>query len=56
HIAALLGMKSIEPHVIAYTAVQLHFALSSCNAWCLIHEDFDYVKFYKNILLFFEDT
>ncbi|KAL4061869.1 hypothetical protein V8B97DRAFT_2027062 [Scleroderma yunnanense] len=24
--------------------VQLHFALSSCNAWCLIHEDFDYNK------------
>ncbi|KIM63189.1 hypothetical protein SCLCIDRAFT_24545 [Scleroderma citrinum Foug A] len=56
HVAALLGMKSIDPRVIAYTAVQLHFALSSCNAWCLIDEDFDYVKFYKNILLFFEDT
>ncbi|KAL4068796.1 hypothetical protein V8B97DRAFT_2024710 [Scleroderma yunnanense] len=56
HVAALLGMKSIKPHAIAYTAVQLHFALSSCNAWCLVHEDFNYVKFYKNILLFFKDT
>ncbi|KAL4069525.1 hypothetical protein J3A83DRAFT_4095442 [Scleroderma citrinum] len=56
HVAALLGMKSIKPCVIAYTAVQLCFALSSCNAWHLIHEDFDYVKFYKNILLFFKDT
>ena len=34
----------------------MHFALSSCNAWHLIDEDFDYVKFYKNILLFFKDT
>ncbi|KIM62962.1 hypothetical protein SCLCIDRAFT_24554 [Scleroderma citrinum Foug A] len=56
HVAALLGMKSVDPRAIAYTAVQLRFALSSCNAWCLIDEDFDYIKFYKNILLFFEDT
>ncbi|KAL4071706.1 hypothetical protein J3A83DRAFT_4188172 [Scleroderma citrinum] len=51
-----LLVQSIKPHAIAYTAVQLCFALSSCNAWYLIHEDFDYVKFYKNILLFFKDT
>ncbi|KIM51531.1 hypothetical protein SCLCIDRAFT_33351 [Scleroderma citrinum Foug A] len=56
HVAALLGMKSVNPHAIAYTAVQLCFALSSCNAWRLVDEDFNYVKFYKNILLFFEDT
>ncbi|KIM65384.1 hypothetical protein SCLCIDRAFT_49880, partial [Scleroderma citrinum Foug A] len=35
---------------------KLRFALSSCNAWHLIDENFDYIKFYKNILLFFEDT
>ena len=34
----------------------MRFALSSCNAWRLIDEDFNYAKFYKNILLFFEDA
>ncbi|KIM54426.1 hypothetical protein SCLCIDRAFT_31116 [Scleroderma citrinum Foug A] len=55
HVAALIGMKSVSPRAIAYTAVQLHFALSSCNAWHIIDEDFDYEKFYHNITTFFED-
>ncbi|KIM63735.1 hypothetical protein SCLCIDRAFT_116469, partial [Scleroderma citrinum Foug A] len=54
HVAALLGMKSVSPHVIAYIAVQLCFALSICNCWCIINEDFDYQKFYSNIILFLE--
>ena len=33
---------------------QLRFVLSSCNCWCIIDEDFDYQKFYSNIILFFE--
>ena len=28
HVAALLGMKSVDPHVIAYTAVQVG---NTCN-------------------------
>ncbi|KAI6157033.1 hypothetical protein BKA82DRAFT_4509570 [Pisolithus tinctorius] len=56
HVAALLGMKSICPRAIAYTAVQLRFALSSCNSWRIVDEDFDYEKFYNNMITFFEDV
>ncbi|KAI6032140.1 hypothetical protein PISMIDRAFT_640672 [Pisolithus microcarpus 441] len=52
HVASLIGMKLVAPHVIAYTAVQLRFALSSCTSWCI---DFNYEAFYNNILTFFED-
>ena len=72
YIAALIGMKSVSPRAIAYTAVQvsivtgktkkdfteienkLRFALSSCNSWRVVDEDFDYDKFYHNITTFFE--
>ena len=33
---------------------KLRFALSSCNSWHVIDEDFDYDKFYHNITTFFE--
>ncbi|KIK74692.1 hypothetical protein PAXRUDRAFT_44681, partial [Paxillus rubicundulus Ve08.2h10] len=33
HVAALLGMKSVQPRAIAYIAVQLRFSLSSCRSW-----------------------
>ncbi|KIO00463.1 hypothetical protein M404DRAFT_16375 [Pisolithus tinctorius Marx 270] len=56
HVAMLLGMKSICPRAIAYTAVQLRFALSSCNSWCIVDEDFDYEKFYNNMITFFKDV
>ncbi|KAI6146256.1 hypothetical protein BKA82DRAFT_4330403 [Pisolithus tinctorius] len=59
HVAMLLGMKSICPHAIAYTVVQLsklHFTLSSCNSWCIVDEDFDYEKFYNNMITFFKDV
>lgn len=55
HVASLIGMKSVAPRAIAYTAVQLRFALSSCTSWRVIDEDFDYEVFYNNILTFFED-
>ena len=71
YVAALIGMKSVSPHAIAYAAVQvsinrktekdfteienkLRFALSSCNSWRVVDEDFDYDKFYHNITTFFE--
>ncbi|KIM50306.1 hypothetical protein SCLCIDRAFT_34424 [Scleroderma citrinum Foug A] len=56
HVATLIRMKSVSPRAIAYTVVQLRFALSSCNAWHIINEDFDYEKFYHNITTFFEDV
>ena len=35
---------------------KLCFALLSCNSWRIIDEDFDYAKFYNNIMIFFEDV
>ncbi|KAL4073617.1 hypothetical protein J3A83DRAFT_4370904 [Scleroderma citrinum] len=55
HVASLLGMKSVFPCVIAYTAVQLWFTLSSCTSWHVIDDNFDYGAFYYNIITFFED-
>ncbi|KIK74186.1 hypothetical protein PAXRUDRAFT_37048 [Paxillus rubicundulus Ve08.2h10] len=54
HVASLLGMKAVGPRTIAYVAVQLHFALSSCGSWRIVDEDFDYEQFYNNIIMFFE--
>ncbi|KIM70500.1 hypothetical protein SCLCIDRAFT_101205, partial [Scleroderma citrinum Foug A] len=56
HVAALIGMKCVSPHAIAYTAVQLWFALSSCNSWRIVDDDFDYDQFYNNIITFFENV
>ncbi|KIK76228.1 hypothetical protein PAXRUDRAFT_170574, partial [Paxillus rubicundulus Ve08.2h10] len=54
HVAALLGMKSVSPRAIAYIAVQLRFALSSCGSWRIVDGEFNYQKFYNNIVHFFE--
>ncbi|KAI6164767.1 hypothetical protein EDD17DRAFT_1506196 [Pisolithus thermaeus] len=64
NVVSLIGMKSITPRAIAYTAVQvkggrlnikLQFALSSCMSWRIVDEDFNYEAFYNNIASFFED-
>ncbi|KAJ8695387.1 hypothetical protein PTI98_007990 [Pleurotus ostreatus] len=53
--AALAEIHTITPRVIAYIAVQLHFALSSQSTWGLKDKAlFDYHKFYWNIVSFFE--
>lgn len=56
HVASLIGMKSVCPRAIAYVAVQLRFALSSCGAWRIVDGEFSYEDFYNNIVDFFEDT
>ncbi|KAI5982079.1 hypothetical protein EDD15DRAFT_2203313 [Pisolithus albus] len=56
HVASLLGMKSVSPRAVAYTAVQLRFALSSCGAWRVVDGEFNYEDFYNNIIDFFEDA
>lgn len=56
HVASLLGMKSVSPRAVAYTAVQLRFALSSCGAWRVVDGEFNYEDFYNNIVDFFEDA
>ncbi|KAG9224501.1 hypothetical protein CCMSSC00406_0002348 [Pleurotus cornucopiae] len=54
--AALAEINTITPRVIAYIAVQLHFALSSQSTWGLKDRAlFDYHKFYWNIVSFFEE-
>ncbi|KAG1889880.1 hypothetical protein F4604DRAFT_1540141, partial [Suillus subluteus] len=49
-VTGLLRMNSIQPRVIAYTAVQLRFALSSTEAWHIVDDDFDQEEFYYNIV------
>ncbi|KIM55821.1 hypothetical protein SCLCIDRAFT_133886, partial [Scleroderma citrinum Foug A] len=56
HVASLVGMKSVCPRAIAYIAVQLRFALSSCGSWWIIDGEFNYNDFYNNILDFFENA
>ncbi|KIN98941.1 hypothetical protein M404DRAFT_156486, partial [Pisolithus tinctorius Marx 270] len=53
-VAGLLQMRAVQPQAIAYIAVQLRFALSSCESWCIKDEDFDYEVFYQNIVDYFE--
>ncbi|KAI6143765.1 hypothetical protein BKA82DRAFT_4331182 [Pisolithus tinctorius] len=55
HVASILGMKAVTPRSIAYTAVQVRFALSSANTWHNVDGNFDYSQFYNAILDFFED-
>ncbi|KAG1795911.1 hypothetical protein EV424DRAFT_1547313 [Suillus variegatus] len=54
HVANIIGMKSVTPRSIAYTACQLRFSLSNVNSWRSIDGDFDYYVFYNNIVDFFE--
>ncbi|KAG1735829.1 hypothetical protein EDB19DRAFT_1910556 [Suillus lakei] len=54
HVANIIGMKTVTPCAIAYTACQLHFALSNINSWQSVDGDFDYYNFYNNIVDFFE--
>ncbi|KIK92910.1 hypothetical protein PAXRUDRAFT_12950 [Paxillus rubicundulus Ve08.2h10] len=54
HVAMILGLKSVTPRAIAYTAVQVRFALSSVGSWRNVDGDFDYVQFYNAIIDFFE--
>ncbi|KAG1786245.1 uncharacterized protein HD556DRAFT_1449862 [Suillus plorans] len=54
NIATILGMRSVQPRAIAYSAVQLRFALSSCGAWCIVDDEFDHRQFYIYIIDYFE--
>ncbi|KIM56230.1 hypothetical protein SCLCIDRAFT_35439, partial [Scleroderma citrinum Foug A] len=53
-VTRLLKMKSVDPRAIAYTACQLHFALSSSTSWDLKDKEFDYNTFYRHIIDHFE--
>ncbi|KAF8440992.1 hypothetical protein L210DRAFT_3399936, partial [Boletus edulis BED1] len=57
NVAGLLRMKKVEPRAIAYVAVQVRFALSSCGTWRLLDGIFDHTLFYNNIIVnWFEVT
>ncbi|KAJ8503451.1 hypothetical protein ONZ45_g10850 [Pleurotus djamor] len=52
--AAIAGIQSMTPRAIAYTAVQLHFTLSSATKWNIKIGNFNYDRFYWNIISLFE--
>lgn len=54
-VATLLGMRSVQPRAIAYSAVQLRFALSSCGSWRNVDDDFEHDQFYVYIVDYFEN-
>ncbi|KAF4576952.1 hypothetical protein EYR36_004936 [Pleurotus pulmonarius] len=54
--AALAGITSVNARMVAYVAVQLHFALSSTPDWGQKnHSVFNYCRFYWNIVSVIED-
>ncbi|KAG6895032.1 hypothetical protein C0992_003454, partial [Termitomyces sp. T32_za158] len=53
--AALIGITSMTPRSIAYIVVQARFAISSASQWGAWDKNFDYSKFYWNIVDLFED-
>ncbi|KIJ09481.1 hypothetical protein PAXINDRAFT_87389, partial [Paxillus involutus ATCC 200175] len=56
HVAALLGMKAVQPRAIAYVAVQLQFSLSSCKSWRNNDAGFEHDVFYNHIVNWFEHS
>ncbi|KAF9232536.1 hypothetical protein BU15DRAFT_67359 [Melanogaster broomeanus] len=54
HVAALLGMRAVQPQAIAYVAVQVRFSLSSCKSWRNNDAGFEHDIFYNHIVNWFE--
>ncbi|KAM6502941.1 hypothetical protein JOM56_002918 [Amanita muscaria] len=48
-------MKEVTPRTIAYTAVQIYFALSSADEWTQIIGKFDLLELFETIVALFED-
>ncbi|KAI5893688.1 uncharacterized protein SCHCODRAFT_02687738 [Schizophyllum commune H4-8] len=53
-LAAKMSMEKVEPRCIAYTACQLHFALTDAKDWTTVYDGFNYAFFYDFIVDFFE--
>ncbi|KAL6299792.1 hypothetical protein BKA93DRAFT_707185, partial [Sparassis latifolia] len=53
--AKIIGMKKITPRAVAYVAVQVRFAISDVQDWTDTDRDFDYKKFFWNIVEIFKD-
>ncbi|KAG6894431.1 hypothetical protein C0992_006103, partial [Termitomyces sp. T32_za158] len=54
-IADKFSIMTITPEIIAYMAIQAHFALSSILQWNLQEGVFNFQDFYYNILSLFDD-
>jgi len=54
-IASLIHIISMDPHLIAYIAVQARFSISSSQQWSQLDGSFDYGEFYWNIVGLFDD-
>ncbi|KAG6874525.1 hypothetical protein C0992_007650, partial [Termitomyces sp. T32_za158] len=54
-IADKFSITTITPEIIAYTAIQARFALSSISQWNLQEGVFNFQDFYYNILSLFDD-
>ncbi|KAF9475259.1 hypothetical protein BDN70DRAFT_936024 [Pholiota conissans] len=48
--AAICGINTLTPHLIAYIATQVRFALSSTASWVTKDGTFSYVDFYRLIV------
>jgi len=55
-VAQILGVKEVTGRMIAYVAVQVHFALEDISSWSNDIERFNYITFYNNIVDYFEYT
>ncbi|KJA15204.1 hypothetical protein HYPSUDRAFT_396288 [Hypholoma sublateritium FD-334 SS-4] len=53
--ASLMGLKSVNPYIIAYVAVQARFAISSQDQWSSVDGQFNYETFYWFIVGIFDD-
>ncbi|KAG2081107.1 hypothetical protein BD769DRAFT_1684370 [Suillus cothurnatus] len=54
HIFTSPSSAENTSEAIAYTAVQLWFALSSAGSWRIVDDDFDQEEFYHNVVDYFE--
>jgi len=56
NVASLIGLTMVTPRSIAYSAVQLRFALSDANTWRAVDVEFNHIEFYQAIVNYFEVT
>ncbi|KAJ7618360.1 hypothetical protein B0H17DRAFT_965188, partial [Mycena rosella] len=53
-VASIIGLTRVTGRSIAYAAVQYRVALSDAHHWDEHDGSFDYIKFYNNVVDFFE--
>ncbi|KAG6847551.1 hypothetical protein H0H93_007422 [Arthromyces matolae] len=53
--AAIAGLTSMTPEMVAYAAVQVRYTLSAATSWDPVDGPFKYADFYTSIISLFED-